>query len=147
MNEAIDSFYVHASLFMEYCTTTKHFLPEDARKLLLMIVDLYRLALCLPECDYDEEYESVLDGPVPIALRFGEYDSYWEFYDPKELDEPVAGSLYDDVFSIFNDLRNGINLYEQNRKNAACESWKIGFDTHWRNHAADAMRALNYIEQ
>ena len=146
MNDKADGFYKTVKAFMEYCRTTEQFVLEDTQTLLLMIMDLYRLALCLPEGNYDEEYESS-SATIPIALKFGELDPYWEIYDPKELDEPVAGSLYDDVCSIFNDLRCGADLYERGRKNAACESWKISFDTHWRNHAADAIRALNYIVQ
>lgn len=144
MNDNVDEFYKHVRAFMEYCMTKEKLTYVDAEKLLLMIIDLYRSALALPECDYDEEYE-YSNEPIPIALKFGAQDGYWEIHDPKVLDEAVAGSLYDDVSSIFNDLRCGRELYEQGRKMAATESWKINFDTHWRNHAADAIRALNYI--
>jgi hypothetical protein len=64
-------------------------------------------------------------------------------FDPYELDQPVAGSLSDDLLDVYRDVRRGLALWESRRDADAVWEWKFHFDAHWGAHAVDALRALH----
>lgn len=82
---------------------------ENATEIILKLMKMYSLSssLTLPEVTEDQalEYEQVV---LPFTTT--QSDSYWEIYDPFICDEPVCGSLRDDISSIYNDIHKG-NLY------------------------------------
>ena len=65
-------------------------------------------------------------------------------YNPLVLEEPVGGSLIDDIQDIYREIKKGIMFFQTNPA-AALWEWKFGFDNHWGNHAVDAIRALHYM--
>ena len=53
-------------------------------------------------------------------------------------------SLSDDLLDVYFDLRRGLELWDQEvPKAAAIWEWRFAFDTHWGDHAIDALRALH----
>lgn len=81
--------------------------------------------------------------PLSCALGFGEYDIYWELFDPYEFSDAGAGSLSDDFLDIYRDLAPGLVLYEAGREGRAAWEWRFNFEIHWGRHAVAALRALH----
>ena len=76
---------------------------------------------------------------------FEPFDSYSEVFDPydREDHEPVVGSLSDDLLDVYRDIRGGLWSWETDATANAIWEWRFSFDTHWGDHAADALRALH----
>lgn len=106
------------------------------------LADLVLKAGRLPQGDADGP-EVTDDGTVaPGWPGFEELDIYWEVFDPYENDEPVAGSLSDDMLDVYRDLRRGLRAYDAGQVGVAVWEWRFHFDQHWGDHAVDALRAL-----
>lgn len=117
---------------------------------------LYHTGLMLPDVEPDndeaiDDYGSSIDRErlnQEIASKLGDFNFYWEIYNPYDLKEPVAGSIGDDVADIYVDLRIGLEVYK-NETNAemieAIWHWRFSFYTHISNHIVDVLRAINRI--
>ncbi|MDF2697718.1 MAG: hypothetical protein K0S65_6101, partial [Labilithrix sp.] len=70
-------------------------------------------------------------------------DIYWEVFDPYQHEDLVAGSLSDDVLDTYRDVRRGFWFWEQNEVANAVWEWRFHFQSHWGDHAIDALRALH----
>lgn len=138
-------YYTEAVDFCSWADSLTAITEDNSVDLTLWLMKMYALSssLLLPEDtdDHEEEYEYVV-------LRFTAPDAgaYWEIYDPYICDEPVCGSLVDDISSIYNDIRKGILLYEKGFLSDAQWEWKWSFENHWKFHAVDAIRALNSLK-
>jgi hypothetical protein len=66
-------------------------------------------------------------------------------FDPFVLppEEPVVGSIADDVADIYGDVVGGLVEYEASRTAQAVWEWKFQLRSHWGRHATDAMYALH----
>ena len=84
-----------------------------------------------------------------MKVRLGEKDSpyYWMVSDPNVLEEPVCGSLVDDLADIASDLQRGIEEYDRGKVGNAAFEWSFGFRHHWGDHAVDAIRYLHSIKR
>lgn len=89
-----------------------------------------------------EEWKRVYDV---VAAKTGEWDCYWQVFDPTKTDEPVAASLADDIADIYRDLSAGIvlNRAQQCPPQDIIWDWRTSFYTHWGKHAIDAMQAIH----
>lgn len=125
--------------------------PLDARVVLSLTVGVVAAALDLP----DVEPESDAAAPDPPGLEAESaavsesvatlgVDGYWEVFDPRELGEPVGGSLTDDLVDVYRDLRRGLALADVSLAEVVWE-WKFSYETHWGNHATDAIRLLHRV--
>jgi hypothetical protein len=103
---------------------------------------LYSKAIFLPDVEPGNDDVTDLNIVVPL-VNFGEYDTYWEVFNPYHLEEPVGASLSDDILDIYKDAKKGILLYEKNEHIEGIWEWKFGFEIHWGSHAVDAIRALH----
>lgn len=90
------------------------------------------------------------DGPEADRVQppsgwpgFGEVETYWEIFDPYEEAPLVAGSLSDDVLDVYLDVRLGLQLFDDGHVGSAAFEWRLLFDSHWGDHAVDALRALH----
>lgn len=83
-----------------------------------------------------------------IADTLAEQSLYWEVFDPYIEDEPLIGSLDDNLADIYSDLKEGLLLSSGMSaayiEEAAWE-WRFGFLTHWGDHLTDALRALHRV--
>jgi hypothetical protein len=116
------------------------------------LVELYGLALRMPlpdpETDTEVEHPAFPTGVSfeAVATKLGTSDRYWEIFDPTTQDEPVAGSLADDITDVYKDMKEGLMIAEQG--GAASESvftWRLLFESHWGYHALDALRAIYWL--
>jgi hypothetical protein len=114
---------------------------SGARRYLL---GLYAAALGLPSVEPTDDPNPARSPEPPSNWQgFGKFESYWEVFDPYELDQPVAESLSDDLLDVYRDVRRGLALWESRRDADAVWEWKFHFDAHWGAHAVDALRALH----
>lgn len=85
-----------------------------------------------------------------LEALLGDWDEYREIFDPYSgLDEePVIGSLSDDLGDIYVDLMEGLDAHDAGCvPGDAVFHWRFGFWTHWGEHATGALRALHYKAQ
>lgn len=137
------NFYDAAVLFcekFEFLSNAAYLNPSD---LILLIMQIYTAAMHLPNTEPSTWQEAEMS--IPPAVSFGDWDCYWEIYDPFVLEEPVCGSLADDFSSIYCGLSKGIHLYEQGHVTDALWEWRFDFRNHWSFHAVDAIRVLNSL--
>lgn len=120
----------------------------------------------LEESDGDEDQEDVdvaalLEGSGKDRLGneqwmalyrsldalIGEGGLYAEVFDPwaQPPEEPVTGSLADDVADIYRDLADGLTKWRRGEVAAAWWEWRFGFTIHWGEHAVSALRALHAL--
>jgi len=121
--------------------------PGFCRELARSLSNLCALALDLPEVEPTErEHERAPARPIQVA--FGNDDHYREVFDAYSEDEPVLGSLADDLGDIYADLRRGLDVFrggtEDDARDGAWE-WRFSFFSHWGEHATSALRALYWL--
>jgi hypothetical protein len=120
-------------------------LPERCRLAAKLLADLYSASLALPEVEPESD-----DAPPDVTVPenwpgFGEHESYWEVFDPYEQDEPVVGSLSDDMLDVCRDIEAGLVLYRQGNVDEAVWHWRFSRQIHWGDHAVDALKALQRV--
>jgi hypothetical protein len=146
MKDRARSFYHEAVLFCRFIDSLNVIETLDEYKRVLdKLLYLYRQGLKLPQVEPDSSDYVIADGIPYPNVKIRDDDAYWEIFDAYTLEEPVQGSLTDDVSDIYHDLREGIALYEEKKYNEAVWSWRFNFETHWGSHAIDAARALHYL--
>jgi hypothetical protein len=66
-------------------------------------------------------------------------------FDPLSVppDEPVVGSLSDDLCDVYREVVSGLREYEAGRRAQAVWEWGFGLRHHWGKHATGAIRALH----
>lgn len=108
------------------------------------LLDLYSAAVLLPNVEPASDGKEPPSPTPPEGWQsFEAFETYWEVFDPYEMEEPVAGSLSDNLLDVFRDVRRGLRQWEHGEEAAAIWGWRFSFETHWGDHAVDALRALH----
>jgi hypothetical protein len=97
-----------------------------------------------------EEWRSLF---ATVQSILGQQDLYWAYFDPSEpqdsKEEPICGSLADDLADIYADVKPGVRAWESGQDpylENIVFAWKTPlFGSHWGVHAVSAMRALHPI--
>ena len=121
-------------------------LPIDERMLAARcyLLALYTAALSLRSVEPTEDAKPGRSPEPPSNWQgFDEFENYWDVFDPYKLDEAVAGSLSDDLLDVYRDVRRGLALWESGHDASAIWEWRFSFESHWGDHAVDALRALH----
>lgn len=138
-------YYDEAVNFCLWAEKLRTISAKNATEIVLRLMRMYELSslLTLPETTENHElaYEQII---LPFTVT--QKDCYWEIYDPYISDEPICGSLSEDINSIYNDIRMGILFYDAGCPKDAMWEWKWCFENHWKYHAVDAIRALNSLK-
>jgi hypothetical protein len=144
--------------------------PELLRRAHALLPSLYAAAIALPEKpeeafdDVPEAYEIPQQDPAEQQRRSNrwrslydglsehvgpEWNRYREVFDPYEqpAEDPVTGSLADDLTDIYLDLARGEALWGEGDPDAAVWHWQYLFQQHWGEHATGALRALHALSQ
>ncbi len=111
--DSINHFYKKSKEFCLFLAENSRFELIDCKEFILKLLDIYSLALKLADVEPDIEFIKNVKADS-LNISFGEFDIYWEMYNPKECDEAVCGSLADDFSTIYNELKIGILLFEEN---------------------------------
>ncbi|MEZ6142187.1 MAG: DUF5063 domain-containing protein [Zavarzinella sp.] len=150
--DAVKLFADEAERFAHWAETGTDTGGASARNALLRLTTLYLRALELPLQWHgddlcvdplrvkDEEWMSVFKNASRLPLDF-----YGVVFDSTKVppEEPVIGSLSDDIADIFRDVVLGLRLYNVGRVDAAVWVWVSSMTTHWGRHATSAVRALH----
>ena len=121
------------------------------------LAELYTQAWKLPnlELQFDSEVEDKLvesntkELGKNLTEKLGDQTFYYEVFDPfhPEDDDPTQGWLIDDLTDIYSEIKNGILKIENGKPEYVEDGiWDIifGRNSHWGNHAINALRALHY---
>jgi hypothetical protein len=116
---------------------------------------LYAAAINLPQVEH--EVDDVSDGTEPgdaweaLYRRLGDAGVgtyYWQL-DPFLGDRPGeegVGDLADDLADIYLDLRRGFAILDAGASiNDAVWDWRFSFESHWGQHAVDALRVIHAL--
>jgi hypothetical protein len=167
--ESVARFRNYARQFVALIDAYQSYPASDLlRRSHALLPSLYAAALALPEKP-DEAFDEVSDEYEPpahnrveqvrrtdrwralhdgLAKHIGqEWNRYREAFDPYESppEEPVTGSLADDLADIYLDLARAESLWEAGDPDAAVWDWQFHFQQHWGEHATGALRALHAL--
>jgi hypothetical protein len=90
--------------------------------------------------DWDRLYQLLKE-------RLGDWNLYWQVFDPTKDSEAIHGSLADDIADIYRDLNDGLGFENPDLalQRDAVWSWRFGFYSHWGKHAIDALRTIHFL--
>jgi hypothetical protein len=127
--EAVDRFVREARTYCDFVERASGLsLAERLHTARERLLGLYSAGLSLPFLEPTDAYPS---PPVPSDWpRFEDKDVYWEVFDPyhHEDNEPVAGSLADDVLDVYRDIRRGLTLWDGSQTRSAIWEWRFHLD-------------------
>jgi hypothetical protein len=81
-----------------------------------------------------------------LKEKLGDWDLYWQVFDPTTDKEASCGSLADDIADIYRDLKEGLVLSERNlvQPEDVIWNWRILYYSHWGKHAIDALLTIHF---
>ena len=153
-SDAVGQFAGEAARFRDWARDGTDNGELAVRQALIRIGALYFAALQLPP----EWSEELADAPDTESIPGDEKRAVYEraaarlpsrttlgsstrSYIPPE--EPVVGSIGDDVADIYDDVVSGLVEYEAGHAARAVWQWAFGLRSHWGRHATDAIYALH----
>lgn len=150
---AVDEFAAEAERFVAWAMNGSDSGHAAAMEALRRIQRLYLAGLALPPA-WDPVLAGEPDEPgigrdevraVGQACRRLPLDLYGEVFDPLSVppEQPVIGSLVDDIQDIYADVAGGLRAYRGNRRAQAVWEWRFNLQIHWGEHATGAIRALH----
>jgi len=125
-----------------------------ARRLRNAVASVYLAAALLDSGDlFDEDDAPDIDTTRSSELesavrsRFGPADTFWEVWDPTELDEsdPSCGTLAGELVEIYEDLGVALALLAMPERRGALWDITEGFADHWGEHAVNVLRPLHQL--
>ncbi len=152
MTDQLHEFALEAARFESWATQSHETGASAARQALVRITHLYLAALRLPPAWADDledksdcpRIEAGENGKI-LAYKSIPIDMYGEVFDPLTIppEEPVIGSIADDVIDIYRDVVTGLRAFERGDLPNARWEWGFNFAHHWGEHATGAIRALH----
>jgi len=143
------------SLVREYVCLIESANSLSAHQLLskcaVLLPKIYSLGLELPDVEPTDEWNDEMvtyGGNSPIQVlgsKIGKYDTYWEVFDTVFEKEAEAGSLSEDLASIYADLKGPLVAYENGRETDAVWTWKFNIKSHCGDHLVDALRTIHRL--
>src|SRR5262249_25145988 len=101
----------------EFCAFVKEapqsLLPQRLLNARHGLIALLRAAVLLPSIEPPDTPEPASPNRPEGWEAFVQFDTYWEVFDPYDMQEPVAGSISDDLLDIFGDVHRGLQLWER----------------------------------
>src|SRR5271169_2295456 len=84
--------------------------------------------------EWGQLYESLKE-------KLGDWNLYWQVFDPTKDSEAIHGSLADDIADIYRDIKEGLGLQDPDLalQRDAIWSWRLLYYSHWGQHAINAL--------
>jgi hypothetical protein len=81
-----------------------------------------------------------------LKEKLGDWDLYWQVFDPTTDKEAVCGTLADDIADIYRDLKEGLVLSERHlaQPEDIIWEWRLLYYSHWGKHAIDALLTIHF---
>lgn len=152
MTDHLQAFALEAARFATWATETREKGAPAVKQALVRITQLYAAALRLPAARGDDLANGADDPRIEeahhatvVAHGAIPFDMYGEVFHPLTIppEEPVIGSIADDVMDIYRDVVTGLRAFERGDLDSASWTWGFTFVTHWGEHATGALRALH----
>jgi hypothetical protein len=116
-------------------------------KCAIILPKIYSLGLELPDIEPKTDDIVTYEGnpPTGIGSKLGKYDLYWEIFDPVFEKDVVAGTLSEDLTSIYMELKGPLIAYEKGEASDAIWWWKFNIKSHCGDHLVDALRTIHRL--
>ena len=128
----------------------------------LMLLDLYRYGLLLPWCDADDQsfHQEMLQsnrkyiedhkrkiekGFDSSILHYEVPVEYCQKFNPFDSNSDDYFYINIDLMEIYEDIKEGVQMYENNLVNEALWHWGFGCEYHWGIHLVSALKPLHWI--
>ena len=165
--DSVEQFAAEALRFEQWAHSNEPNAALAARTALLRISSLYTAALQLPspytyagdgqpcpdvglvdECAKLSAFQAIpfdMYGEVFNPLLVPPVDMYGEVFNPLLVppDEPVIGSIDEDITDIYRDVVAGLRAYQTGNRAGAIWEWGFHFHHHWGKHATGAIKAIH----
>lgn len=94
----------------------------------------------MKEAEWERLYQSLKE-------KLGEWNLYWQVFDPTKDSEAIRGSLADDVADVYRDVKEGLDCHnpDSTLQGEAIWVWRVGYYSHWGKHAIDALRTIHFL--
>jgi uncharacterized protein DUF5063 len=152
--EVMQRFRAAATKFIEVVDSapdfeTEVFLANASHSM----AELYSVALALPTVETETTgtdeapFQSDKWDELRCSLekKIGTLGTYWTIFDFTEKQEPVQGSLAGDISEIYFDLKEGLNLEENDvAQSDVLFDWRLAFRSHWGRHLLAALTAIHH---
>lgn len=130
-------------------------LGEFLKRVRDLLPVLYSQALRLPDVTSSDDknyrditHEQWAEKFERLAEYLGPHDGYWIVFDPvkKDAPEPIRSGLSGDLADIWRDLKNGLIHWNGGLcSTEIIRQWNVQFHIHWSDHAAAAIRTINWL--
>jgi hypothetical protein len=152
--DSVEKFAREAAAFERWLLSGTDREADAVSQCLIRLLDLYRAGIDLPrewsdELDDRAEIELVSDAEWRRAHEASQrlpLDYYSEVFDPTKTpsEDPVIGSVSDDLADVYRDVVAGLRAYERGDRAGAIWEWSFGLHSHWGAHVTGAVRALHW---
>ena len=154
MCEKTEQFIAAARRYCEWAESNYRPDLKSTMQALELITELYLCGVRLSSEVKNMKYPDARFPKIREKFRGGcrgslPFNSYSEIFNPIPVpaEEPVTGSLHDDIVSIYEDISDGLSLLDAGHRQHAARTWIINI-FHWGEHATSAIRALHcYLSQ
>jgi Domain of unknown function (DUF5063) len=84
-----------------------------------------------------------------LQKKLGDADVYWTVFDPTKDQDVICGSLSDDIADIYRGLRKRLVEFRESASTPSLViwDWRVGFYSHWGDHATSALRTIHALLQ
>jgi hypothetical protein len=81
-----------------------------------------------------------------LKEKLGDWDPYWQVFDPTTDKEAVCGTVADDIADIYRDLEEGLVLSQMQgvRPEDVIWEWRLGYYSHWGYHTINALLTIHF---
>jgi Domain of unknown function (DUF5063) len=78
-----------------------------------------------------------------LGQLLGGRNTFWEVFNPREEESPIAGTLADALAEVWSNLRAGLEHLEAGEPlDEVVWLWRFGFWSLWGHHLTDALRLI-----
>jgi hypothetical protein len=148
------NFAIVAEQFTDWVHSSPLCSEQEAVKALSLLSNLYAAAINImtidaersePEDDFENHTVSV-DEWKEVYDRFSNFpfSYYSEVETPHESDPKTNYTDFiEDLTDIYQDVKEGLNIYQTGQVEQALCHWQMTFEFHWGKHVLGAMKALH----
>ncbi|MBK9375665.1 MAG: DUF5063 domain-containing protein [Holophagales bacterium] len=145
-NAVVQAFVKEVRAYIELIEAPKA-VEDFPRVCATQLARLYELSMRLPETDPGETKESGVHVKLSAEIERAVGDqAYWMVFDPFEDEAPVAGSIYEDLSSVYEDVAGPLALFDRGDDDAlhtAVWLWRFNMESHAGRHLIGALLPLH----
>lgn len=145
--DPIHAFVLAAVRFRDWMEAPPQGDLADFQEGMSTLAALYSGLLRLPDPDVEGEIDPPTFDRAPIQPRLDglPFTYYGEVFNPQVVppEEPVTGSLVDDLASVYREVVLPLREFEAGKQDETVWFWRFHGYIHWGEHATSAIRAVH----